>query len=82
MDISAPLALRIILHVFPFISIATIAEYSTMYIKPLRKTLLGFERKTIPPSPYSDSLKIHSAVLDEWISTPTHIPSTSTNSIT
>jgi hypothetical protein len=53
-----------------------------MYIKPLRKTLLGFERKTILPSPYSDSLKIHSAVLDEWISTPTHIPSTSTNSIT
>jgi hypothetical protein len=35
-----------------------------MCIKPLRKTLLDFEHRTIP-SPHSDSLKIHAAVLDE-----------------
>jgi hypothetical protein len=63
MDILAPPGLRIVLHVFLSISIATIIEYSTMCIKPLRKTLLDFERKTILPSPYSDSLKIHAVVL-------------------
>jgi hypothetical protein len=36
-----------------------------MCIKPLRKILLDFEHRTIPPSPYSDSLKIHAAVLDK-----------------
>jgi hypothetical protein len=36
-----------------------------MCIKPLRKTLLDFERRTILPSPYLDSLKIHAVVLDE-----------------
>jgi hypothetical protein len=36
-----------------------------MYIKPLRKTLLDFERRTILPGPHSDSFKIHTAVLDE-----------------
>jgi hypothetical protein len=36
-----------------------------MYIKPLRKTLLDFERRTILPSPHSDSLKIYATVLDE-----------------
>jgi hypothetical protein len=35
-----------------------------MCIKPLRKTLLDFERRTIP-LPHLDSLKIHAAVLDE-----------------
>jgi hypothetical protein len=65
MDILAPPGLRIVLHVFLFISTATIAEYSSMCIKPLRKTLFDFERRTILVSPYSDSLKIHAAVLDE-----------------
>jgi hypothetical protein len=65
MDISAPPGLRIVLHVFPSISMVTIAEYSTMFIKPLRKTLLDFEHRTILPSPHSDSLKIHTVVLDE-----------------
>jgi hypothetical protein len=65
MDISAPPGLRIVLHVFPFISTATIVEYSTMCIKLLRKTLLDFERRTILPSPHSDFLKIHAAILDE-----------------
>jgi hypothetical protein len=36
-----------------------------MCIKPLRKTHLDFECRTILPSPHSDSLKIHAAVLDE-----------------
>jgi hypothetical protein len=63
MDILAPPGLRIVLHVFLSISIATIIECSTMCIKPLRKTLLDFERKTTLPSPYSDSLKIHAVVL-------------------
>jgi hypothetical protein len=47
MDILAPLVLRIVLHVFPSISTATFAEYSTMCIKPLRKTLLDFEHRII-----------------------------------
>jgi hypothetical protein len=64
MDISAPPGLRIVLHVFPSISTTTISEYSSMCIKPLRKTLLDFERRTILPSSHSDSLKIHAAVLD------------------
>jgi hypothetical protein len=65
MDISAPPGLQIVLHVFPSISTATIAEYSTMCIKPLRKILLDFECRTILLSPYSDSLKIHATILDE-----------------
>jgi hypothetical protein len=64
MESSAPPGLRIILHVFSSISVATIVEYSRMCIKPLRKTLLDFERRTILSSPHSDSLKIHAAVLD------------------
>jgi hypothetical protein len=36
-----------------------------MCIKPLRKTLLDFEHRTILPSPHSDSLKIYAAILDE-----------------
>jgi hypothetical protein len=64
MDILAPHGLRIVLHIFPSISTATIAEYSSMCIKPLRKILLDFEHRTIP-SPHLDSLKIHDAVLDE-----------------
>jgi hypothetical protein len=36
-----------------------------MCIKPLRKTLLDFEHKTILPSPHSNSVKIHAVVLDE-----------------
>jgi hypothetical protein len=64
MYISTPRGLRIVLHVFPSISTATTIEYSSMCIKLLRKTLLDFERSTIP-SPYSDSLKIHVVVLDE-----------------
>jgi hypothetical protein len=39
--------------------------YSTMCIKPLRKTLLDFEYRTILPSHHSDSLKIHTTILDE-----------------
>jgi hypothetical protein len=81
MDISAPPGLRIVLHDFFFISTTIIIEYSSMCIKPLRKTLLNFERRTIP-SPHSDSLKIYAIVLDEWISTPTHTSLSSTNSIT
>jgi hypothetical protein len=49
----------------PTISTATIAEYSTMCIKSIRKTLLDFEHRTILLSPHSDFLKIHAAVLDE-----------------
>jgi hypothetical protein len=64
MDISASHGLQIVIHVFFSISTATITKYSSMCIKPLRKTLLDFERSTIS-SPYSDSLKIHAAVLDE-----------------
>jgi hypothetical protein len=64
MDISTPPGLRIVFHVFLSISTAAITEYSSMCIKPLRKTLLDFEHRTIP-SPHSDSLKIHAAVLDE-----------------
>jgi hypothetical protein len=65
MDILAPPGLQIILHVFSSISTTTITEYSSMCIKPLRKTLLVFECRTILLSPYSDSLKIHAVVLDE-----------------
>jgi hypothetical protein len=65
MDISASPSLQIVLDVFSSISTATIAEYSNMCIKPLRKPLLNFERRTILPSPHLDSLKIHTAVLDE-----------------
>jgi hypothetical protein len=65
MDILAPPSLQIVLHVFSSISTATTAEHSSMCIKPLRKILLDFERRTILPSPHSDSLKIYSAVLDE-----------------
>jgi hypothetical protein len=65
MDILTPPGLRIVLHIFCSISTATITEYSSMCIKPLRKTLLDFERRTILPSPYSDSLKMHVVVLDE-----------------
>jgi hypothetical protein len=36
-----------------------------MCIKPLRKTLLDFECRTILLSPHSNSLKIYAAVLDE-----------------
>jgi hypothetical protein len=36
-----------------------------MCIKPLRKTLLDFEHRIILPLPHSDSLKIHTAILDE-----------------
>jgi hypothetical protein len=36
-----------------------------MCIKPLGKTLVDFERRTIIPSPHSDSLKIHAAVFNE-----------------
>jgi hypothetical protein len=38
------------------ISIATITEYSSICIKPLRKTLLDFEYRAILPSPHLDSL--------------------------
>jgi hypothetical protein len=65
MDISAPPGLQIVLHVSPSISTSTIAEYLTMCIKPLIKTPLDFECRTILPSPHSDSLKIHATVLDE-----------------
>jgi hypothetical protein len=65
MDISAPPGLQIVLHVFPSISTATIAEYSTMCIKPLRKIFLDFEHRTILLSLHSNSLKIYVAVLDE-----------------
>jgi hypothetical protein len=65
MDISAPPGLRIVLHVFPSVSTTTITEYSSMCIKPLRKTLLDFERRTILSLPHSDSINIHAAILDE-----------------
>jgi hypothetical protein len=65
MDISTPPSLRIVLHVFPSISTTTIAEYSSMCIKLLRKILLDFEHRTILPLHHLDSLKIHVVVLDE-----------------
>jgi hypothetical protein len=65
MDILAPPDLRIVLHVFLSISIVTIAEYSSMCIKTIKKILFDFERRTILLSPHSDSLKIHVVVLDE-----------------
>jgi hypothetical protein len=65
MDILAPPSLRIVLHVFSSISTATIAEDSGMCIKPLRKTLIIFEHRTILPSPHLDSLKVYATILDE-----------------
>jgi hypothetical protein len=65
MDILAPPGLQIVLHVSPSIPTTTIIDYSTMCIKPLRKTLLDFECRTILPLSHSGSLKIHVAVLDE-----------------
>jgi hypothetical protein len=56
MESSTPPGLRIVLYVFLSISIATIAEYSSMCKKPLRKTLVDFERRTILPSPHLDYL--------------------------
>jgi hypothetical protein len=64
MDIEGLGGLRIFLHVFPFISTATVWDTSSMCIKPLRNTVPE-NLHTRVSSPHSDSLHIHAPVLDE-----------------